>query len=81
MCEQLELDLGIAHLGKPRSPNPMVYLHGPGPEGSTCGACKHLEGHAYARMYWKCTMRGDLTHGAATDQRRRWPGCALFEGV
>jgi len=63
-----------------RGQNPMVRLLGPGPEGKTCGECKYLVGIRYARTYWKCSLRGDLTHGPATDQRKGWRACALFEG-
>lgn len=60
------------------SPNPMVKAHGPGPEGARCGSCAHLRGLRYSRTYWKCELRGDLTHGPATDQRKRWPACGQY---
>lgn len=77
--EQLELEIQTGYLGPEISPNPMIKFHGPGPEGTTCGQCKYLEGWARSRTYWKCSRRGDLTHGAKTDQRKGWRSCSLFK--
>ena len=79
MSQQLELQIQTVYLGEKKSPNPMVLLHGPSPESAVCGDCKFLVGWAYAKTYWKCTKRGDLTHGAKTDQKKRWLACGLFE--
>lgn len=79
MPEQLELEIQTAYLGPVRSPNPMVRIHGPGPKGAICGQCAHLEGWAYAKTYWKCSKRGDLTHGSKTDQKKTWQACGLFK--
>lgn len=76
---QLELEIQTAYIGSCKDPNPMTRIHGPGPEGTICGTCKHLVGWQKSRIYWKCSKRGDLTHGAATDQRKGWQACGLYE--
>jgi len=77
--KQLELEIQEVYLGPIKDQNPMVRIHGPGPEDMTCGQCQHMIGWVYAKTYWKCAKRGDLTHGAKTDQRVRWQACGLFE--
>jgi hypothetical protein len=78
MIKQLELQIELQAVpGRKR--NPMVIIHGPGPGGALCRDCAHLKGYACARTYWKCSKRGDLTGSRATDQRRTWPACGLFE--
>src|SRR5882672_855954 len=47
-------------------------------DGTTCGNCLHMVRLKYAGTYSKCT-KGPLTHGPATDCRKRWPACALYE--
>lgn len=59
--------------------NPMVRAVGRGPEGKRCKTCKFLIGWAYAKTYYKCEKRGDLTHGKTTDQKLNWPACSLYE--
>jgi hypothetical protein len=59
--------------------NPMVRACGTGPEGTRCKTCTHLIAWAYAKTYYKCDKRGDLTHGKATDQRVNWSACSLYE--
>lgn len=76
---QLELKIQAAYLGPYKDANPMTRIHGVGPEGTACGQCRHLVGWTRARTYWKCSKRGDLTHGAKTDQRKGWQACGLFE--
>jgi hypothetical protein len=76
---QLKLKIQTVYLGPERSDNPMVQIHGPGPEDATCGQCVHLVGWAYSKVYWKCNQRGDLTHGAKTDQKKGWRACGLFK--
>lgn len=61
------------------SSNPMVRLAGKGLEGKRRKTCKHCYGRAYAKTYYKCGKRGDLTHGKATDQKLNWPACSLYE--
>lgn len=59
--------------------NPLVLLYGAGPEDRQCRDCAHLAGIAYAHTVFKCRLRANLTHGAATDQKKTWPACAKFE--
>ena len=58
-------------------PNPMVRLHGLGPEGVTCKHCAYIRANQQASTYYKCTLRG-VTHGAGTDHRLKWKACAKF---
>lgn len=44
-----------------------------------CGSCKHfriLKG--YAGIYFKCDLT-NMTHGSATDWRKKWPACGKLE--
>lgn len=59
-------------------PNPLRRLLGPGPEGARCKECEHLEGHTYAKTYYKCALRNN-TGGPATDHRVNWKACAKFK--
>jgi len=61
-------------------PNPMVRLHGRGPEGKACRSCRHMVTHTPTgnRTYWKCYRRG-ITNGAGTDHRLKWNACRLWE--
>ena len=58
--------------------NPMVTQFGPDAQGRACAACKHLLRFVYNNTYFKCQERG-VTHGHATDHRKKWPACRLFE--
>ncbi len=44
---------------------------------STCGDCVHC---TKPGGFWKCDLI-EITSGPATDIRRRWPACRLFEAV
>lgn len=46
--------------------------------GHTCGECRHLITKVYANTYFKCS-KSRVTGGAATDWRKRWAACALFQ--
>jgi hypothetical protein len=77
--DELVLEAEKGYLGPERSLNPMLRAHGPGPEGATCGTCGYLFRKVYSsRTYLKCSLRGGLTRGAATDQRAGWRACALW---
>ena len=43
--------------------------------GEMCGDCSHLDN---STRYFKCD-RMKRTHGRATDIRKSWPACELFE--
>lgn len=47
-------------------------------EDHTCGECKHCRALKMAGTYYKCELTR-LTHGAATDWRKRWLACGKFE--
>lgn len=51
-----------------------------GPEGSTCGGCKHLFSQHYASTYHKCEI-SKQTKGPATDIRKKWRGCEKWEAA
>jgi len=61
-------------------PNPMVVLHGRGPEEARCKTCRHVvqtcpTGH---RTYWKCNRRR-ISRSAQSDHRLKWNACRLYE--
>lgn len=61
------------------SPNPMVMLHGRGPEGVKCKSCQYLYRKPYhGKHYYKCEKHGD-TKGAGTDMRVGWEACKLYQ--
>jgi hypothetical protein len=68
---------GLSAEKRRESPNPAVDDYGPGPEGATCGECVHLVALHYSRTYYKCEA-WKLTHGAATDFRKKWPACERY---
>lgn len=77
--DELVLEAEKGYLGPEASPNPMVRVHGTGPEGTTCGTCGYLFRKRYTnKTYLKCSMRGGLTSGAATDQKAGWKACGLW---
>jgi hypothetical protein len=53
---------------------------GTGPEGETCGSCKHIFHNRLAKTYLKCSlMRGKWTGGGGTDIKSRAPACSKWE--
>ena len=46
-------------------------------EDVTCGECQHFYRVLSAHTYFKCDLIKH-SHGAATDIRKSWPGCAHF---
>lgn len=60
---------------------PTPALPGSGPEGQTCGTCRHKVSTGNGeRRYLKCAlMRPSWTHGPGTDIRARWPACSHWE--
>lgn len=55
---------------------------GTGPEGSTCGNCKHLcrAKTRSRKVFLKCgVIRHRWTHGPGTDIRAKSPGCRHWE--
>lgn len=77
MAKQLPLDIagrwcpvpmGRAYADKP----------GSGPQGETCGSCRHAHARGPRRNYWKCG-RVKATCGHATDIRKKTPACRKWE--
>lgn len=60
----------MAHAAKP----------GTGPEGETCGTCRHLARLQYQNVYLKCgLMKAVWTGGRATDIRCKDAACRMWE--
>ena len=53
---------------------------GRGPDGETCGSCRHLARVAgNTRIYLKCgLMRAHWTRGAGSDIRAKWSACEYW---
>lgn len=70
---------------KPRGKHyvqPRGYAHPPGtgPEGETCGTCKHMARNKWSKVYLKCDLARHLwTHGPGSDIRARSPACKAWE--
>ena len=58
--------------------NPLIKLHGKGPEGKRCKHCAHLYSKHFSKVYYKCDLRPD-TNGTGTDHRVNWPACGKFQ--
>lgn len=58
--------------------NPMVKVHGTGPEGKRCKHCTHFIIKQWGNRYFKCAFRGN-TNGPGTDHRANYPTCGKFE--
>ncbi len=55
---------------------------GTGPEGETCGSCRHLFRNQLARTYLKCSlMRALWTGGGGSDIKARAPACSKWEST
>jgi hypothetical protein len=53
---------------------------GTGPEGETCGTCKHLVRRQMAKTYMKCGLTmAKWTGGAGSDIRHKDPACSKWE--
>ena len=71
-----------ALLKKRKDPKPQGYAATPGtgPEGETCGSCRHHAIVQHAKIYHKCGLMRQLwTGGGKTDIRVRSPACAKWE--
>ena len=55
----------------------MHNIHGEGPAGALCGACRNLLTVSRARDYSKCYM-SRVTSGPGSDWRKSWPACGAF---
>jgi hypothetical protein len=61
-----------------KEPNKMRRQLGPGPEGTTCGTCRHLYRKSWGGTYFKCELYGD-SNGPGTDFRKKWQSCRKYE--
>lgn len=53
---------------------------GTGPDGKTCGTCKHLTRLRFSKTYLKCELRRkSWTGGAGSDVRKKDAACRFFE--
>jgi hypothetical protein len=54
-----------------------------GPEGETCGTCRHCEGVKYHdKTYFKCGLvRACWSHGRKTDIRKKDQACVAWEEI
>ena len=51
---------------------------GSGPDGETCGSCKHFViKDEYSKRFFKCGLMRS-TNGAATDIRKSSPACSFW---
>jgi hypothetical protein len=72
--------LPVGDIANNYSPNPMVRRHGRGPEGARCKTCRYLQAQRIRsrRSYWKC-VRYSMNHSTASDFRKKWDACRLYE--
>jgi hypothetical protein len=55
---------------------------GTGPEGETCGSCKHLARRQMSKAYIKCGLtKATWTGGPGSDIRAKDPACSRWEVV
>jgi hypothetical protein len=55
---------------------------GTGPDGETCGSCRHLYRKHMSKTYLKCfLMRRHWTGGSGTDIKAKSPACKVWEPV
>ena len=68
----------LRSLSKATSINPMVNLHGPGPQGATCRRCKHMY-YDWETIGRKRDHRCTLREVVYARHRLSWPACAKWE--
>lgn len=66
---------------KPTPARGYAFTPGTGPEGETCGSCRHIaRTSGDARIYIKCgLMRAKWTKGPGSDIRAQSPACKEWE--
>ena len=53
---------------------------GTGPEGETCGSCRHYTRKRMSKTYRKCALtKATWTGGGGSDIRARDPACAKWD--
>ena len=61
-------------------PKGYAYPPGSGPDGETCGTCRHCTGFRQAARWHKCELARDIwTCGRGTDILVRSPACRGWE--
>lgn len=66
--------------GKPLDHFDMLAFHGSTAE-KTCGGCRFLQEYTPGNgTFFKCGY-ANPTGGAATDWRKKWAACGLFEAI
>lgn len=60
-----------------RNQNPLIALHGPGPQGAKCKTCAHLRINQCSKRYYKCALRR-ISNSPATDHKVRWDACGKY---
>lgn len=60
------------------TPRGYAWQPGTGPEGETCGSCKHHVRRHFAKVYHKCDLVS-WTNGRATDILTKSPACKKWE--
>ena len=59
-----------------------VDIPGTGPDGETCGSCRHCVRMRQAKRWMKCGLNeARWTHGRATDILARSPACRKWEAT
>lgn len=63
-------------------PRGYAWAPGTGPDGETCGTCKHHVTRHFSKVYHKCELsRTKWTNGRATDILVRAPACKYWEAA
>lgn len=63
-------------------PNGYASQPGTGPDGETCGTCKHLTQFEQSKRWHKCRLTEQCwTHGRASDVLVRSPACRFWEAA
>ena len=55
----------------------MHQIFGSGHPSDKCGNCKNFTGYTANRTWYKCRIYGE-TRSEASDWRRKWNACAMF---
>ena len=76
-----ELFADLPRADAPAVPRGLYADIGPGPEGETCGTCRHaMRFWRPSRSWAKCgLMRSNWTGGEGSDIRLRTPACRKWE--
>lgn len=80
---EAEMDAPLTSVRKKRrepTPSGHAGIPGTGPEGETCGSCRHLFRNQRAKTYLKCELnKTRWTGGRKSDVRARDKSCKFWE--